>query len=104
MVAACKRALTEVGASIALYSQVCRGSCADLAMAPPNVRKATAVTVGKGNVPILAMVSVKEKVPKLAYRIPIAPSRQMSPIRVIKKTLAPARTDSGRLYQKEISE
>ena len=63
-----------------------------------------AVRVGTGMFPIFEIVSVKEKVPKLAYSSPMAPSRLASPMRVIRKTLAPARTDSGRLSQKEMSE
>ena len=104
MVAACNSALTEVGASMALYNQVCKGSWADLAIAPPSVRKAIAVRVGTGIVPMFAIVYLKENEPKLAYRNPMAPSRLMSPMRVIRNTLAPARTDSVRLCQKEISE
>ncbi len=64
IVAACNNALTEVGASIALYNQVCKGSCADLAMAPPNVRKATAVSTGKGIVAMLSIAYLNENEPK----------------------------------------
>ena len=34
----------------------------------------------------------------------MAASNDMSPMRVIRKTFVPARTDSGRLYQNEINE
>ena len=64
MVAACSSALTEVGASMALYSHVWRGSCAYLAMAPPSVRKAMAVRIGTGIDVMLSIAYLKENEPK----------------------------------------
>ncbi len=69
MVAPCSRQLTAVGASMALYNHVCRGSCADFATAPIRVKKEAEPRNDNASFPISSTWpndSKKEKVPKFA--------------------------------------
>ena len=101
------RAETGVGPSIASGSQVCSGSCADLANAPTRIIRhaATSVPSLRPNRPSSAPANTpaKSSAPVLSNSRNAATTRPTSPITLMTNALMPARVAVSRRYQNEIS-
>src|SRR3989304_3481443 len=93
MVAAWIRAETGVGPSIASGSQTCRGTWADLPMAPPKMSTATAVSRPPERWPLSTASKVwpKPSVPRLKNTSRMPAKKKTSPTRVVMKAFSDAR-------------
>ena len=106
MVAAWIRAETGVGPSIASGSQVCSGTCADLAKAPTSssrpIRTTTPSLVANSS-GAASKIPSRSKVPNSRNRNRAASTSPMSPTTLITKAFMPASVAVVRRYQKLIS-
>src|SRR4051795_919242 len=106
MVAAWMRAETGVGPSIASGSQVCSGTCADLANAPTSSRMQPATsdawsTEKARSTAANVLRKSSDPVPRMMKNVPS--TRPTSPTTLITNALMPAVVAVVRRYQNEIS-
>ena len=102
MIPACIRADTGVGASIVSGSQLWKGNCADLVIAPSTKRIPAAARHGSTGPPDRRSSSARAKMvayslePKHQIVSPTAAMRKASPRRLIRNFLRAAQTAQGR--------
>ena len=105
IVAACIRALTGVGPSIASGSHTCSGNCADLPIAPRKMSSAETVSVPESMPPCSTTWKMAEmsNVPVSLNRSRMPISRPTSPIRVVTNAFFAASAADRLSYQKPMS-
>ena len=104
MVAACMRAETVVGPSIASGSHSWSGNCALLPIAPPNIRAVARIIISDGTAatPAPENSSAKSRLPTYLNRMMMPAMNMMSPTRVTMNALFAALAADGRSYQNPI--